>query len=67
MSDLDAEPTTRDRFWCAIYLRTLIESAMVGGAGRGVLQLLERFGVQAVDEYSRAQIEADDLDRLLDR
>ena len=67
MSELDPEPTTRDRYWCAVYLRTLVESAMVGGAGRGVLGLLEQIATHATDAYCESQIASEDLDRMLER
>ena len=67
MSELDPEPTTRDRYWCAVYLRTLIESAMIGGAGRGVLGLLETIATDATEKYCEAQIASEELDRMLDR
>jgi len=66
VSELDPEPTTRDRYWCAVYLRTLIESAMIGGAGRGVLGLLEKIATEATEKYCEAQIASEDLDRMLE-
>ena len=66
MSELNPEPTTRDRYWCAVYLRTLIESAMIGGAGRGVLSLLEKIATEATEKYCEAQIASEDLDRMLE-
>ena len=67
MSELDPEPTTRDRYWCAVYLRSLVESAMIGGAGRGVLSLLETIASDATEKYCEAQIASEELDRMLDR
>ena len=67
MSELDPEPTTRDRYWCAVYLRSLVESAMIGGAGRGVLGLLETIATDATEKYCEAQIASEELDRMLDR
>lgn len=66
MSELNPEPTTRDRYWCAVYLRTLVESAMVGGAGRGVLSLLEKIATDATDSYCASQIASEELDRLME-
>jgi hypothetical protein len=66
VSGLDPEPTTRDRYWCAVYLRTLIETAMVGGAGRGVLGLLEKIATEATEKYCEAQIASEELDRMLE-
>ena len=66
MSELDPEPTTRDRYWCAVYMRTLVESAMVGGAGRGVLSLLESYATTATEAYCESQIASEDLDRMLE-
>ena len=67
MSELDPEPTTRDRYWCAVYLRSLVESAMIGGAGRGVLGLLETIATDATEKYCEAQIASEELDEMLDR
>jgi len=67
VSELDPEPTTRDRYWCAVYLRSLVESAMIGGAGRGVLGLLETIATDATEKYCEAQIASEELDRMLDR
>ena len=64
MSELDREPTTRDRYWCAVYMRTLVESAMVGGAGRGVLALLEKYATVATEAYCESQIASEELDRM---
>lgn len=66
MNGLDPEPTTRDRYWCAVYLRTLVETAMVGGAGRGVLSLLESIATDAVETYCASQVASEALDRMLD-
>ena len=66
MSELDPEPTTRDRYWCAVYLRTLVESAMIGSAGRGVLALLEKYATVATESYCDSQIASEDLDRMLE-
>lgn len=66
MNELDPEPTTRDRYWCAVYMRTLVESAMVGGAGRGVLSLLEKYATEATEAYCESQIASEELDRMLE-
>ena len=67
MTELDPEPTARDRYWVAVYLRSLVESAMVGGAGRGVLGLLEKIAVEQTEKYCEAQVASEDLDRMLDQ
>lgn len=67
MSELDPEPTTQDRYWCAVYLRTLVESAMMSGAGRGVLSLLETIATTATESYCESQIASEELDRMLER
>jgi hypothetical protein len=58
-------PTVRDRFWCACYLRALIDSASAAGCSAGTLALLEGIGVRAVNEFLDAQGQADDLERMV--
>ena len=40
---------------------------MIGGAGRGVLGLLETIATDATEKYCEAQIASEELDRMLDR
>jgi hypothetical protein len=47
-------------------MRTLVETAMVGGAGRGVLALLEKYATVATESYCESQIASEDLDRMLE-
>jgi hypothetical protein len=39
---------------------------MIGGAGRGVLGLLEKIATEATEKYCEAQIASEDLDRMLE-
>ena len=64
MSELDPEPTTRDRYWCAVYMRTLVESSMIGRDSRGVLSLLEKYATAATEAYCESQIASEELDRM---
>ena len=66
MSELDPDLTTRDRYWCAVYMWSLVESPMIGRDSHGVLSLLEKYATAATEAYCESQIASEDLDRMLE-
>ena len=58
--------TPRDKYWAAVYLRMLVDTAKGGDVAPASITILEAIAKDACDDYCEAQVEAEDLKRALD-
>jgi hypothetical protein len=58
--------TPRDKYWAAVYLRMLVDTAKDNNVESASIAILEAVAKDACDDYCEAQVEADDLKRAFD-
>jgi hypothetical protein len=58
--------TPRDKFWAAVYLRMLVDTAKDHNVAPASIAILAAVAKEACDDYSTAQVEADDLKAAFD-
>jgi len=58
--------TPRDKFWAAVYLRTLVDTMKDHTVAPASIAIVEAVAKEVCEDYSRAQAEADDLKAAFD-
>lgn len=58
--------TPRDKYWAAVYLRMLVDTAKDHNVAPASVTILEAVAKEACEDYCEAQVEAEDLKRVFD-
>ena len=58
--------TPRDKYWAAVYLRMLVDTAKDNNVAPATIEILEAVAKESSIDYCESQVEADELKKVFD-